>query len=302
MKKTRPYPLSILLGIVAAIAATNSSSAPPDGDELPHYAFISGELTTSFKNSVQTIAGSDGKKLLLEDTTLRLPFGKNVSFRFTPAVALSNEFAEVSEVSVAFNSIAASKREANVAADNQAIQDGANLEVGRLESQASAAIALGNEDAAIELQQKAQEIAFETSELISQTQAMIDEGWFEKEDVFDLYFATFSIKPHQDIKDAFAALVMTYDETDPLLKRQEIKKSIVSMASLGDLMADTETPIKVSKSFVEQTVIGAEIEVFIFSGEGKPIATNRSSALKQLTPEQLKRWRELEAQNTSLAL
>lgn len=137
-----------------------------------------------------------------------------------------------------------------------------------------------------------------SEELVGQTQAMIDEGWFEKKDIFDLFFANFTVKPHQDIQNAFAVLVMTYDETDPLLKRQGIKKSIVSVTSLGNLQADIPTPVKASKDFVEQTVTGAEIEVYLFSGDGSPVATNQSNALKRLTPEQLKRWRELESKFT----
>lgn len=264
-------------------------------NEIPHYAFVTGELTTSYKDAVRTVTGSDGKKLLLADTINRLAFNKNVAFQFIPYVALTDDFAEVSDADLGFASLATSRREAKIASDSAAIEETAAMESARLENEAQIAAANGDTDAAEEYKAEAADVTQEATDITEQIQSMIDEGALEKEGVFDIFFAKFTVTPHQNLKDAFAALVLSFDETDPLLKRQGVKQSLVSVTPLGTIQADQSVKIKVSKDFMERKVTGATVEIYIFSGDGQPVATNQSNSLKRLSADQLERWRQLEA-------
>lgn len=267
-------------------------------NDLPHYAFLSGELLTEFKGAPRTVAGSKGRKMLFEDSRESAAFSTKLSYQFTPFVALSDSFVEISEADLGFSSIATTRREERLSSDMQAIQEGANSAIAQIQDEAASQLAAGQDEAAADLQMDADNIAQDTQDIVSQAQASIDEGMLEKEGFYDIFYANFKVTPHQDIENAYAALVMSYDESDPLLQRQGVKKVIVRTALLGNLNAGVEQKFKVSKSFVEQKISGAELEVYLFSSEGEPIATSRSGGLKQLTADQLKRWRELESKES----
>lgn len=296
MKTTHLKNMLASAALLVALAGPSVDAQYTD-DELPHFAFLSGEVRTEIKGAPRTIAGSKGKKMIFEESRDTAPFAAQLTYQFIPVVALSDDYVEISEISLGFNSIATNLREAKLRSDMQAIQDAAQVQIANLESEANAMESGGDSDGAILKSMEAEEVSNDVQQMVEQGLGMIDDGMLEKEGAFDIFYANFDVLPHQDVENAYAALVMTYDETDAVLKRQGIRKSIVRTSHLGDLEADRPMKVRVSKTFVEQVVTGAEIEVYIFSGDGKPIATNKSTGLKQLTPEQLRKWRDLESKN-----
>lgn len=273
---------------------------PVVAGELTHYAFISGEVEAKLKFGHKTVSGSDGAKMLLQGTQKRVGFTIPKSFRFIPFVALSDSFAEINDVSLTLDSRAENIKQADKRSDMRALQDAADWQVANIEhgtnfwgdEGGTDGEDLGDKDFQIA------EIENNTEDVVSLTEAMIEEGALEKEGHYDMFFVGFELTPHQDIVDAYAALVMSYNETDPLLLRQGIKRTIVRTLPIGTLRAGSTQKISASKTFSEQKVEDAKIEIYVYSGNGEPIATNVSTGLKPLSSEQLSKWRKLESRES----
>ena len=62
----------------------------------------------------------------------------------------------------------------------------------------------------------------------------------------------------------------------------------------GDLMEGVPQKVAFSLALSEGVYAESSVELFLYSGEGKPVATSLSRGLKELTNKQLERLIELE--------
>ncbi|GAB5558682.1 MAG: hypothetical protein SynsKO_03290 [Synoicihabitans sp.] len=95
------------------------------------------------------------------------------------------------------------------------------------------------------------------------------------------------------ITHAYAVLFMEFSRTFPGDEVAHLAP-LTRIIRVGNLAAGKKKKLKFTLTFPKLLASEAELRIFLFDGAGKPIATNLSHDLRELTPAQLKEWREME--------
>lgn len=100
----------------------------------------------------------------------------------------------------------------------------------------------------------------------------------------DTLHLNFDILPEDDLDDAYVAVAVSFE----LPNRNGPKRgSQVFGKFIGSLQADHAESVQVRLSLRPFFRMNSKCEVFLYHGEGKPIATNRSRMIQALSLEQL---------------
>jgi hypothetical protein len=105
-----------------------------------------------------------------------------------------------------------------------------------------------------------------------------------------------SIITNHNVTNAYAALVLKLDQ-DVKDQEEPQRHTVVRIIAVGDINARDPKSFKFRTSFPRLDASFGALEIFLFDGSGKYIATNLSRGLRELNPQQLKELRELEMKN-----
>jgi len=132
------------------------------------------------------------------------------------------------------------------------------------------------------------EIQSENSEFVRES---LEDDAYSRGELSDLINVRFDLLPETDLKNVYCAMVVRYLQKDDSNSGKFAKVKMVRMKKIGNL--DTGRPNKVRFSYPlsEGFVNDKGIEIFLFSGDGKPLATNLSRNLRPLTVEELRKIR-----------
>ena len=93
----------------------------------------------------------------------------------------------------------------------------------------------------------------------------------------------------KDIPNAYGALSISLNVVN---KDGEINKSaLIRTFPVGDLKAGIAQTVEFESQFPELKVGGAKIDLFLFDGKGKHVATNMARGLKKVSKEELEALR-----------
>jgi hypothetical protein len=273
------YSLLFTLFIVAA-SALGAQSSNPD----KYYVFLSGQISALIKDEYVRVESFDGKSLSFASKAKSAKPSNKQPCSMKPIVAISNKYAEVSDMEFSFRSLAATLRADRAMAEMQAEQmrfeagqDFENSDLGT-----SAAVETSNNTSPEELDN------LTYNQIIDVIDGIDSVG------VQDTITGRCAITSAQHLENAFVAVVLSFEEAKAQKRLQGIRRSVVRLFPIGDIPANESKKVKFTGYFAERTIRDAKLDLFFYDGKGDAIATNISRAIKEITPEQLEKFRKLE--------
>jgi len=114
----------------------------------------------------------------------------------------------------------------------------------------------------------------------------LEDDAYSRGELCDIINVKFDLLPETDLKNVYCAMVVRYLQKDDRNSGEFAKVKMVRMKKIGNL--DTGRPNKVRFSYPlpEGFVNDKGIEIFLFYGDGKPLATNLARNLRPLTIEE----------------
>lgn len=282
---------TVCLLIVSVIVGTAESG--------PHYVFLSGQISAAVSEDFYPIDTFDGDRLRLEGIKKRLRPAGNLPCQMKPIVAISNKYAEVSSFSYSFNSNRADMTE--LMAINEMNSEQMRFEQGQNFEQATQNGTFFGNGGGVSLEEGGGSQSFENSaqsvdelDQLSYNQSIDDPDAFGANILQDTISLRFELQPRQSIENAYAAVVLSFKEQNAQKRLQGIRRSVVRVIPIGDIESGVARQMKSTCTFPEHNIADAKVDIFLFDGNGDHVATNIAKAIKEITPEQLEKFRELE--------
>lgn len=276
------YGLSALAAIFIALSSGAQDSEPPE--QRAFYLFMSGKVSAQAKKQFYPVESFDGKRLNLDGYKRALKPAKNLNCTLSPLMVISPYYTEIRDLEYSFDSAAEKFRTMMIINEMNAEQ--MRFEAGNEFEKAVAN--LGGRSSGPPLTQQDLD-NMELDELTKeQKEAELLKSGLNK--LIDSIYVRCTLVPDRSVDNAFAAAVIRIE----VMGDSDERVSFVRIAPVGDLEAGIGKPVKFECSFPELRAGDADIDLFLFDGDGKHIATNRSRGLKKLTAEELEEFRNLE--------
>lgn len=276
--------LALLLPLAQAIADTSEKS---------YYLFLSGKVSAELRGELRPITGFDGKRYQLEDKTVK-PSGK-LAAGLTPILAVSTMYAEVAEFSFNLHSLESEIRALHtmneIGAEDLRNQMGLDFEYSTLATDRLSAAATGDTSRLNEIQDQQKDLwdSEDTLEELTYNQTIDQTANLGGLRFMDTVKGQCTLLSEKDIPNVYGALSISLQFVN---KEGEINKSaIIRTFPIGDLEAGTPKPVKFESHFPELKVGGAKVDLFLFDGNGKHVATNMARGLKKVSKEELEALR-----------
>ncbi|GAB5558683.1 MAG: hypothetical protein SynsKO_03300 [Synoicihabitans sp.] len=252
----------ILLAV--ALCSPVWAQSPPSSEELPSYLFLSGKVKVNIKKDRLPIRNFDGEYFHFAESQKSLSADASVRAWLQPVMVLSNYYADISGLSY------------------------------RLGSERN------DEDKNRPLRPAQDQPLFQETELDARTKAHIENALreFKGSRWIDTLDGRCEITSTRSVENAYAALVLSIDQVIPRVS-QAIRRTAVNLVPVGNLAAGESRTLEFNTQFPLFEALSADLEIFLFDGSGKHIATNLSRGLEELTPEQVDELRALEMKNRS---
>ena len=278
------YGLSILTAIFIPLASHAQDSESPETRAF--YLFMSGKVSAQAKKQFYPVESFDGKRLNLDGYKRTLKPTKNLNCTLSPLLVISPYYAEIRDLEYSFDSNTEKFR-------TMMVINEMNAEQMRFEA--------GNEfeKAVANMDRQGNSVPFtqqdidniELDELTKdQKEDELLKAGFNK--MIDSLYVRCTLVPDRSVDNAYATAVIRIEAAG----NRDDRISFVRIAPIGSLEAGIGKPVKFESSFPELRAGNADIDLFIYDGDGKHIATNRSRGLQKLTPEEPEELRNLDKQ------
>ncbi len=284
------YGLSILGAMLIPLAS--QAQEPQSPEQKAFYLFMSGKVSAQTNKQFYPVESFDGKRLNLDGYNRALKPTKSLNCTLSPLMVISPFYTEIRDLEYSFDSNAEKFRTMMVINEMSAEQ--MRFEAGNEFEKAVANLG-GQGDSVPFTQQDIDNI--ELDELTKeQKEAELLKSGLNK--LIDSIYVRCTLVPDRSVENAFAAAVIRIEA----MGDSDNRVSFVRIAPIGTLEAGIGKPIKFDCSFPELRAGDADIDLFLFDGDGKHIATNHSRGLKKLTTEELEEFRNLDKKAKSKSL
>lgn len=292
---------SLLFTLVLATSTLAAQTSNPN----QHYVFLSGEISALVKEEYLTVKSFDGKYLNFSSTSKSAkPSNKQVCF-MKPVVAISDKYAEVSDLEFSFRSMAANLRADRalneMAAEQMRFEAGQDFENSDLGATLGDSGNTGLSDSLVAGNNATSNRNVSASELddLTYNQRIDTINGIESAGVQDTITGRCTLVSARDIENAYVAVALSFKEANAQKRQQGIRRSVVRLFPIGDVQANESKKVKFTGYFPERTISDGKLDMFFYDGNGDAIATNISRAIKEITPEQLEKFRELEKKESA---
>ena len=282
----KPVFLLIFLSYtVTFLSASNSDSDTSDRS----YVFMSGKVSLAEKDTFLPIKSFDGKRFHLEGHNKAIKPTRKLSASMRTTMVVSNKFADINEFEYGFDSLMdqlETMHDINeMESEQMRFQAGTEFTNSRLYfGRARPGMTEGDKAVVV---------------LNDLTQDQFDNavGGPTNSRLVDTFRGRFLVTPKQSLENTYAALLLGLEVVNGEKEEREIVKgSMVRVIAVGDLEEGKRKTIKFGFDFPELNVSSAKVDILLFDGKNKHVATNLSPRLKALTAEQLQQLRETERQ------
>ena len=274
------------LSVLAAIFIALSSQAQDSesSEQRAFYLFMSGKVSAQAKKQFYPVESFDGKRLNLDGYKRTLKPTQNLNCTLSPLMVISPYFAEIRDLEYSFDSNAEKFRTMMVINEMNAEQ--MRFEAGN-EFEKAVANMDRQGDSVPFTQQDADNIELDELSKDQKQDELLKAGLNK---LIDSIYVRCTLVPDRSVENAYTTAVIRIEAVG----NSDDRVSFVRIAPIGNLQAGIGKPIKFECSFPELRAGNADIDLFLFDGEGKHIATNRSRGLQKLTPEELEEFRNLD--------
>ncbi len=278
--------LLILPWSFALPAQAQESDSPLNAD---YYLFMSGKVSAQVKRDFYPIERFDGKRLRLADLKKPLKPASGLNCSLQPVMVVSKYFADIRDLEFTFDSQAAKLR--SMMAINEM-----NAEQMRQEATTEFENAVAAMNGRRELVSEGDESVAALDELTrDQTEKELLYSGLNKR--VDHIFGRSTVVANTDLRNVYAAAVIRFEGIGATETTAGETATFVRVAPIGDLDAGIGRNVKFDYAFPELRATSARIDLFLFNGDSKHIATNLSRGLKAMTTEQFEELRNLERQS-----
>jgi len=217
-----------------------------------------------------------------------------------PVVAISNLYADINDLEYSFRSVEASLRSLQVISQMNSEQmrfEAANeFSSSQLSGDFQDAASDGDDVSVgdIASQMSAGDNAVQALNDLTDDQILDELRGDGSIGLRDTINGRCSIVSARQVDNAYGAIVLSFREANAQKRLQGIRRSVVRIIPVGDIQPGVENRLKFTCSFPELQLRDTKLDVFVFDGNGQPVATNLSRAIKAITAEQLEKFRQLE--------
>jgi len=275
--------LSFSLLVFSFSASAQIPDAEPSAD---YYLFMSGKVSAQIKRDFFPIESFDGKRLQLTGSKKSLKPVDGLNCSLQPVMVISKYFAEIRELEFTFDSQAEKLR--TMMAINEM-----NAEQMRQQATTEFENAVAAMDGRGQLVSEGDRSVEALGELTQdQTEKELLYSGLHKQ--VDSLYGRCTIVPDTDLENAYTVAVLSFEGVGATKTSPGQRSIFVRIAPIGDLQAGVGEPIKFDYSFPELKATSAKIDLFLFNGDSKHVATNLSRGLKPLTTEEFEEFRNIE--------
>ncbi|MBK1878250.1 hypothetical protein [Pelagicoccus mobilis] len=265
----------------AAAFALAGWGAETSGD-VSGYLFYGGEVSAKKGKAYYPVLRVDKKGIYVEGD-----FGvKKVNRRAPVALSLKPVFSEryVEFLDLDFDVISSrvAREEAAALSDIGFVGTQSDIQAGQVKAGIIAMEAAGVKGRDLEREyQKLEAIEADSVDMQRQIHRGIEDGDFEHQRFGDTVYLKGEYHAHADVKDAYFVVgirsTMVHAETG-----RPFEFSDARMGYLGDLMEGEVSRLKFRAVFPEFDMNSVKWELYLFSGDGEPIASNRAKGVRAL--------------------
>ena len=275
--------LSLSLLVFGFSVSAQISDSEPSAD---YYLFLSGKVSAQIKRDFFPIESFGGKRLQLTGSKKSLKPVDGLNCSMQPVMVISKYFVEIRDLEFTFDSQAEKLRTMmaiNEMNAEQMRQQATN------EFEKAVAAMNGNRQLVSEGDRSVEALGELTKD---QTEKELLYSGLHKQ--VDSLYGRCTIVPDTDLKNAYAVAVLIFEGVEATNTSAGQQATFVRIAPVGDLQAGVGEPIKFDYSFPELKATSAKIDLFLFNGDSKHVATNLSRGLKPLTTVEFEQLRDIE--------
>ena len=277
------FTLSLSLIVFGFSVSTQISDAEPSAD---YYLFLSGKVSAQIKRDFFPIESFDGKRLQLTGSKKSLKPVNRLNCSLQPVMVISKYFVEIRDLEFTFDSQA--ERLRTMMAINEM-----NAEQMRQQATTEFENTVAAMDGRGQLVSEGDRSVEALGELTKdQTEKEFLYSGLHKQ--VDSLYGRCTVVPDTDLENAYTVAVLIFEGVGATNTSVGQQTTFVRIASIGNLQKGVGEPIKFDYSFPKLKATSAKIDIFLFNGEGKHVATNLSRGLRSLTTEEFEEFRSLE--------
>ncbi len=282
-----------VISLSAIVIALLTSNLPltAENEEIAGYLFMGGDLSAQHRKAHLPVVSVNKKHILLDNGANIKKVSRTAPCRLTRNIVLSEDFVEVIDLDYTFTSMAALKAHSQAISDGFFMEASTELEVNRIQGELDRGGDDIPEGERLRMEGEIRELNYSNDNVQSTIQDMIETDSFYLEGKKDMVFFDFEILPSTDIKDAYCAVVISFEPETP--EDAIGNNTFVRVRYLGDLLANRGQKVKFSSQLLPFPDENVECEVHIYSNEKGQVATNLAKGLKPMTSAQMKRYQEL---------
>ena len=284
MSKALPLILVTLVFTPVCSLAKESEEVAGGSKSESVYLFIAGDLSAKQGKGSYPIHSMNKRHIVLDKGTGTQKASRNAQILMRLRPTLSYSLVEVSQFDFTFSSTIPSEIEARAMSEMVRHQCGTDTEIAIIPDAINQGGRRSNayfdqlELLKQENRQFQEDLEYEASDLI-----------FEAERIVDTIHLDLELLPELDYEDAYVAVAVGIG--DHSAESKVGSNSQVVVGYLGTLRANNVEEFKLRMSLKPFFAENAVCELFLFSEDGKPVATNLSRGLKAYTREQIEALR-----------
>lgn len=275
--------LSLSLLVFGFSLSAQISDAETSAD---YYLFMSGKVSAQIKRDFFPIESFDGKRLQLTGSKKSLKPVDGLNCSMQPVMVISKYFVEIRDLEFSFDSQAEKLRTMmaiNEMNAEQMRQQATN------EFEKAVAAMNGDRQLVSEGDRSVEALGELTKD---RTEKELLYSGLHKQ--VDSLYGRCTIVPDTDLKNAYTVAVLSFEGVGATNTSAGQQATFVRIAPVGDLKTGVGEPIKFDYSFPELKASSAKIDLFLFNGDSKHVATNLSRGLKPLTTDEFEQLRDIE--------
>lgn len=274
-----------IIGGLAVAAAYAVSADDKVDSESGYYAFYSGQLVVAYKSGFLPVLSGDKKGVYVDSEGEMKRVRYSAECRLIPKFGISNHIVAISDLKYGFDNLRQTQLESRAIADN--MQNEVTTDIAVLLKGGGIAGAppggLNEED-----QAEIDEMREQQADNNAFVKESLENDAYNRGALSDLINVRFNLLPETDLENVYCAMRVRYLMRDRKNSDKYIKAQLVRMNKIGNLDAGRPNKVKFSYPLPEGLVSDKGIELFLFSGDGSPLATNNlGKYLRPLTKEEL---------------
>ncbi len=271
-------PIATLCVLSSSVLAQESED--PKTQESGYYYFLGAEILVQYRQIAAPIISTDKKGIYAN-------IGKKKPKRFPwhsfclsrPRVGISNRFIDIADFNYSFIYQKPSFREREAYDTIRAKARETNIHIQRIRATQGS----GNAG-----QDSIDMLETELDDFTSSLADMIDNDDLKLAGHADSIEVAMTLTSTSDVKDAYCAIMVDYNGISG--KRRGVYK----LSPLGDLLKDIPETTSFKLFLGEGDFRQSRFELYLYSGDGSQIATNRSSGLRMLSVTELEELMEID--------